>query len=126
MTEAEQALRTALAAGPKEGPWQVRMGRDRLGCTGYQIRVHTHAAICVTAEDYYLPGNFPETDEDGYYQPDDRIDCYPHRVATARLIAAANPLAMRAILGDLDQARKDADRWEKRARSLGWSDEAKG
>jgi len=61
-------------------------------------------------------------DVGGYYQPDDRIDCFPHRVATARYIAAANPRAVQAILDDLDHCREGADRWEKRARSLGWSD----
>lgn len=124
MTDAEKALRTALAEGLNDGPWQVRMTRDKQGCTSYQVVVHTHAGICVAAEDYYAPGKFPRTDEDGYYQPDNSIDCAPHRVATARYIAAANPLAIQAILDDLDHSRKEVDRWEKRARSLGWSDKA--
>ncbi len=124
MTEQEKAVRAALADRPTEGPWQVRLGSDRLGGAAYHILLHTHAAICVAAKDYYLPGYFPDADEDGYYQPDDRLDCLPHGVATARYIAAANPAAMQAILDELDYAREDADRWEKRARSLGWSDTA--
>jgi hypothetical protein len=125
MTDAEKALRMRLVEGPQEGPWQIRMGRDKFGSTGYQVCAHTHAAMCIAAEDYYpSPKYFPDMDEDGFYQPDERIDCFGHRVATARYIAAANPLAMQAILDDLEHARREADRWEKRARSLGWSDEA--
>jgi len=124
--QAEQALRNAIAEKPIRGPWQVRMGRDKLGCTEYRILTHSHATICVAAEDYYAPGQFPETDDDGYYQPDSRIDCLPHRVATCRFIAAANPLAMQAILDALDRARDQAARWEKRARSLGWTDQPAG
>jgi hypothetical protein len=126
MTEHEQALRTAIADKPIEGPWQVRMVRDKLGCTGYRILTHSHAAICVAAEDYYAPEDFPETDDDGYYQPDTRIDSFPHRIATGRFIAAANPVAMQAILDELDRARGQATRWEQRARSLGWPDEPNG
>ena len=122
MTPEEETLRQAITGRPTEGPWQIRMTHDKQGCTSYQVLVHTHAAICVAAEDYYAPDAFPNTDEDGYYQPDDRIDCSPHRVATARYIAAANPRAVQAILDDLDHCREGADRWEKRARSLGWSD----
>lgn len=123
MTDAEEALRTALAEGPTPGPWQIRMSRDKFGCTGCQVFVHTHAATCVAAEDYYPAAKyFPNTNEDGTYQPDERTDCDWHRVATARYIAAENPLAKQAILDDLNQAREESEQWERRARSLGWSD----
>lgn len=122
----EEAIREALAAGPTAGPWQIRMGRDKWGLTGYQVFTHTHAAVCVAAEDYYALGKYPAADEDGYYQPDKRIDCLPHRVASARYIAAANPQAVMELLDDLDRAREEAAEWEERARALGWQDPPSG
>ena len=118
MTPEEDALRQAIASNPTEGPWQVRITRDKQDGTSYQVLGHTHAAICVAAEDYYEPGKFPNTDDDGYCQPDDRIDCFPHRVATARYISAASPSAMKAILDDLDRTRAEAVLWEKLVRKL--------
>jgi hypothetical protein len=120
MTDYEQAIRNAIADEPIQGPWQVWMGRDKHGCTGYRILTHSHAAICVAAEDYYAPGHFPETDDDGYYQPDARMDCFAHRVATARYIAATNPQAIEALVRELDVAREHAKTWEQRAKTLGW------
>lgn len=100
------------------------MDRDKFGSAGYQVCAHTHAAMCIAAEDSYpAPEYFPDTDEDGFYQPDERIDCFGHRVATARYIAAGNPLAMQAILDGRDHALEEADRRGKRARSLARSDE---
>lgn len=119
MTPEEEALRLAIAGRPTDGPWQIRMTHDKKGCTAYAVLMHSHAAICVAAEDYYAPGHFPGTDEDGYYQPDDRIDCLPDKVATARFIAAANPLALKAILDELDRTRSEALKWEKLATALG-------
>lgn len=118
MTPEEEALRQAIAERPTEGPWQIRMTHDKQGCTAYKVLMHTHAAICVAAEDYYAPGHFPDTDGDGYYQPDDRIDCFSDNIATARFIAAANPLAVKAILDELDRTRAEAERWETLATTL--------
>jgi len=102
------------------------MARDKWGGTGYQVLTHTHAAVCVAAEDYYAHGEYPAADEDGYYEPDERIDCLPYRVATARYIAATNPQAILAVLDDLDLAREEASQWEERARALGWQDPPSG
>ena len=70
MTPEEQELRYAIAGRPTEGPWQVRIGHDNHGLTGYQVLTHTHAAVCVAAQDYYAEGHLPDTDEDGYHMPD--------------------------------------------------------
>ena len=75
-----------------EGPWQVTMVRDKYGTTSYQVRMHTHTAIAVCKKSYWHEGYEPHTDEDGYYQPDELMGCMPHRVANARLIAAAPEL----------------------------------
>ena len=121
MTPEEQELRYAIAGRPTEGPWQVRIGHDNHGLTGYQVLTHTHAAVCVAAQDYYAEGHLPDTDEDGYHMPDEAIDCFPHRVATARYIAAANPQTIKSLIDDLDRTRAEAAAWENCARSLGWS-----
>ena len=121
MTPEEQELRYAIAGRPTEGPWQVRIGHDNHGLTGYQVLTHTHAAVCVAAQDYYAEGHLPNTDEDGYHIPDETIDCFPHRVATARYIAAANPQTIKSLIDDLDRTRAEAAAWENCARSLGWS-----
>jgi hypothetical protein len=126
MTQHEQQIREALDGKPLMGPWQVRMCHNNWGETGFRVLTHCRPSICVAAEDYYAPGCFPETDEDGYYQPDKRIDCLPHNVANVRYIAATNPEAMQAILDELDRVRDHAARWEQRARSLGWTDEPNG
>ncbi len=121
MTPEEQELRYAIAGRPTEGPWQVRIGHDNHGLTGYQVLTHTHAAVCVAAQDYYAEGHLPDTDEDGYHMPNKTIDCFPHRVATARYIAAANPQTIKSLIDDLDRTRAEAAAWENCARSLGWS-----
>ena len=75
-----------------EGPWKVTMIRDEYGSTSYEILTHTHTLVAVHPPGYYDEGDYPDTDPDGYYLPDDRIDCMPHRVGTAHLIAAAPEL----------------------------------
>lgn len=74
------------------GPWLVVMERNRYGGTKYAVMQHTHTLVAVEPEGYYAEGEYPTTDEEGIYLPDDRIDCSEHRVANARLIAAAPDL----------------------------------
>ena len=75
-----------------EGPWQVMMVCDKYGTSTYQVRMHAHAAIAVCKKSYWHEGYEPQTDEDGYYQPDEIMDCMPYQVGNARLIAAAPEL----------------------------------
>ena len=60
--------------------------------TTYQVKYHSHTAIAVDPHDYWEDGYIPNTDGDGYFQPDPKMDCSPYRVEIARLIAAAPEL----------------------------------
>lgn len=90
-------------------PWFVGMRRFR-GCTHYEILTHVEPVVRVEhpgrEEDgtYWPPEHEPQADEDGYCMPDARMDCDPHRVATARLIALAPELAEAVLeVADLEQ-----------------------
>lgn len=93
------------------GPWMVCMDR-KSGMTVYRPITHTHTAIAVNREDFYLPGYKPGVDCDGYVQPDDNIDCAQWRVDVARLIAAAPD--MYAALEQIAQVN------EYNTSSMGW------
>lgn len=105
MNTVEALIRAALDEGPTEGPWQVLMKRDELGSTCYSVTFHTHASIVIDPAGYYEEGYKLAVDEDGYFQPDESADCSPHRIATAKYIAASNPSAMRVLLGEIDRLR---------------------
>jgi acyl-coenzyme A synthetase/AMP-(fatty) acid ligase len=81
----------------------VVMQRNQFGDTVFGVLEHTHTLVVVDPEGYYAEGQYPARDEDGYYLPDDRIDCSEHKVATARLIAAAPELleALEAVVKTL-------------------------
>ena len=81
-TEALENLQSEMISGP----WQVTMQRN-LGNTSYSICMHSHAAIAVVPAEYWVDGYTPEVDEDGYFQPDDNIDCAKYRIATMRAIS---------------------------------------
>lgn len=86
MSSLDKLERLLLAATRR--PWQVRMNRDQFGTTGYTLLQHTHGAIAVNKEDYFPAGYNPPTDEYGYHQPDEHMDCSEHLVANAELLAA--------------------------------------
>lgn len=83
-----------------DGPWLVAIVRDKHGTTSYQVLTHTHTLVSVNAEEFYEDGNYPERDDDGFYIPDEYIDCSASKVANAYLIAAAPDLleALKALL----------------------------
>ena len=87
MTTLEELEKLLAAATP--GPWQVVMVRNDDGVTSYMVREHTHPSVVVEREQYWPDDYEPETDADGYWLPDEKIDALPHRVGNARLIAAA-------------------------------------
>lgn len=75
------------------GPWQVMMGRDQFGGTSYKVRNHTRSMIAVAHDGSFWSQDYsPKSDEDGYYLPDDQMDCHADRVLVACLIAAAPEL----------------------------------
>lgn len=83
-------LREALEAGPTDGPWEAkRWTSEEGGCYGWLL----------TAGGYLLPLSDMGTDN-----PD---ECD----ANAAFIAAANPATVRSLLKELDEARRDAERW---------------
>lgn len=77
------------------GPWQVRCN-IQTGNTLYGVRRHTHTAIALD-EAYWPADRVPPVDGDNYCQPDEFADIEEHRIATARLIAAA-PDLLEAVL----------------------------
>jgi hypothetical protein len=91
--------------------WQVTMVRNEHGVTHYHIRSHSEPGIAVIKDQYWEDDHIPPVDHYGYIQPDDRMDCDVFRVDTARLIAAANPAAILALIQQRDEllaALKDA------------------
>lgn len=69
------------------------MVRNPWGNTCYRLATHTHTMVAVEHDGSYWPLCYtPATDDDGYYLPDNNMDCDPKRVANARLIAAAPDL----------------------------------
>lgn len=78
------------------GPWQVRCN-IQTGNTLYGIRRHTHTAIALD-EAYWPSDRVPPVDSDNYCQPDEFADIEEHRIATARLIAAAPDLLEAAMI----------------------------
>jgi len=91
------------------GPWLVTMWRDEYGTTSYKVLGHCETAISVEPAGYYEDGYEPPTDQYGYYQPDENMDCMAFRVANARLIAAAPDLldALQDALCALECCGKD-------------------
>ena len=73
------------------GPWMVLISRDNEGITGFRPVNHTHTAIALGNE-YWLHGDKPTPDENGYNQPNDMADICDFLIHTARLIAAAPEL----------------------------------
>lgn len=69
------------------------MHRDDVGRTTYSVLSHTHTMVAVEHDGSYWPSDYePKVDDDGYYLPDDQMDCMQFRVANAHLIAAAPEL----------------------------------
>lgn len=101
----EELKRLAEAAnkGFSGLPWQVIMERNNHGSTHYRVRGHCEASIAVEPDQYWEEDYDPPTDEYGYFQPDDRMDCDLVRVDIARHIAAANPAAVLELIRQRDE-----------------------
>lgn len=80
-------LREALEAGPTDGPWTHAWGGG-------------HVLI-------FQSGGGPTFAS----VPFDGMRDAEHAGANASYIAAANPAAIRSLLAELDEARRDAERW---------------
>lgn len=110
-TEELKRLAEAVLKAYSGLSWQVTMVRNEHGVTHYHIRSHSEPGIAVIKDQYWEDDYIPSVDHYGYIQPDDRMDCDVFRVDTARLIAAANPAAILALIQQRDEllaALKDA------------------
>ena len=110
-TEELKRLAEAVLKAYSGLSWQVTMVRNEHGVTHYHIRSHSEPGIAVIKDQYWEDDHIPPVDHYGYIQPDDRMDCDVFRVDTARLIAAANPAAILALIQQRDEllaALKDA------------------
>lgn len=83
--------------------WQVTMVRNDHGVTHYHIRSHSEPGIAVIKDRYWEDDHITSVDHYGYIQPDDRMDCDVFRVDIARLIAAANPSTILALIQQRDE-----------------------
>ena len=102
-TEELKRLAEAVLKAYSGLSWQVTMVRDEHGVTHYHIRSHSEPGIAVIKDQYWEDDHIPPVDHYGYTQPDDRMDCDVFRVDTARLIAAANPAAILALIQQRDE-----------------------
>lgn len=112
MAEHEKRIREALEAGPTEGDWEAWTGgKSRYGVTG------PSAAACHSAQqgvsDCQVTADLPcvQIASSGSKAPalafgDNELEAK----ANARLIAACNPAAIRALLADLDAVRGALER----------------
>ncbi len=110
-TEELKRLAEAVLKAYSGLSWQVTMVRNEHGVTHYHIRSHSEPGIAVIKDQYWEDDHIPPVDHYGYIQPDDHIDCDVFRVNIARLIAAANPAAILALIQQRDEllaALKDA------------------
>lgn len=62
----------------------------------YVVEPSEKTALAIDRRKFWHHGYEPERDDDGYYQPDEYLDCDPQAIAIARLIAAA-PLLFDAL-----------------------------
>ena len=86
-------------------PWQITMGRNADGATGYYVRGHCEVGIAVVRDQYWEDDYNPPRDDYGYFQPDENMDCDPVRVEIAKFIAAANPSVIRELIAELLEYR---------------------
>ena len=104
-TEELKRLAEAVLKAYSGLSWQVTMARNEHGVTHYHIRSHSEPGIAVIKDQYWEDDHIPPVDHYGYIQPDDRMDCDVFRVDIARLIAAANPAAILAMIAEIDSLR---------------------
>ena len=102
-TEELKRLAEAVLKAYSGLSWQVTMARNEHGVTHYHIRSHSEPGIAVIKDQYWEDDHIPPVDHYGYIQPDDRMDCDVFRVDIARLIAAANPAAILALIQQRDE-----------------------
>ena len=108
-TEELKRLAEAVLKAYSGLSWQVTMVRDEHGVTHYHIRSHSEPGIAVIKDQYWEDDHIPPVDHYGYTQPDDRMDCDVFRVDIARLIAAANPAAILALIAEIDSLRDEVN-----------------
>ena len=89
------------------GPWQVTIQRFE-GVTTYRPMTHCETSIAVHPKEYWPDGYQPPVDDYGYFQPDENMDCDEHRIANARLIAAA-PALLEALARIVDWNTRTLD-----------------
>lgn len=108
-TEELKRLAEAVLKAYSGLSWQVTMVRNEHGVTHYHIRCHSEPGIAVIKDQYWEDDHIPSVDHYGYIQPDDRMDCDVFRVDIARLIAAANPAAILALISEIDSLRDEVN-----------------
>ena len=100
------------------GPWQVTMARHE-GVTHYRVGSHCETAIAGDPRHYWEKGHTPPTDNYGYFQPDEWMDCAEHMIANAHLIAAApDMLALLIELVDMEGPQPGTSAWGDKARAV--------
>ena len=117
-TEELKRLAEAVLKAYSGLSWQVTMVRNEHGVTHYHIRSHSEPGIAVIKDQYWEDDHIPPVDHYGYIQPDDRMDCDVFRVDIARLIAAANPAAILALIQQRDELLAALEQERKR---LDWA-----
>ena len=106
-----EELKRVISSLPNEfchRPLQVIMSRPENCGTRYHIQSHIEPSIHVEPSDYWGYGHVYATDEHGYIQPDDEMDCDQWRHEYARYMALTAPKYILEMMQHMENWKNQA------------------